>query len=206
MSTWVFVRHGESEANAQGWLAGHHDVPLTPLGRAQAEALRATLAPRPLGRVLCSDLRRARDTARAAVDGRGLAITEVPALRERDLGAWACRPRQELRQSGELNVLLGWWSRPPGGESHQDLALRALRWLAQDPGGPGETLLVGHGGLNRVLLGLLDGTPLDQIGGHRIANAEVQVRTLPTGRWAALLAQVESLRAHTPPGASHGPR
>ena len=32
MSQWIFLRHGESVANAGGFLAGWDDVPLTPLG------------------------------------------------------------------------------------------------------------------------------------------------------------------------------
>lgn len=195
-SLWVFARHGESEANAQGWLAGHYDVDLTPTGEAQAAALARELSGRRFDRVLCSDLRRARRTAEAVLLGRDTPLEVVPALRERDLGAWACRSRQALRDSGELRTLLGWWEHPPGGESHQHLALRALRWLAQDPGVVGDTLVVGHGGLNRVLLGLLDGKPLEEIGVHRIANIETHEREVPPGRWAVLLALVEAL---TPP-------
>ena len=57
----ILVRHGETEANARGLLLGRADPPLTTRGRQQAAALSAALAT-PY-RVVCSPLRRARDTA-----------------------------------------------------------------------------------------------------------------------------------------------
>jgi broad specificity phosphatase PhoE len=57
------VRHGQTAANAAGQLLGRADVPLTDLGRRQAEALGSAL--RPVDRVISSPLQRARDTAAA---------------------------------------------------------------------------------------------------------------------------------------------
>ena len=45
-TTWHFVRHGQSVANAEGWVAGHVDTPLTELGKHQARQLRWILARR----------------------------------------------------------------------------------------------------------------------------------------------------------------
>ena len=62
----VLVRHGQSELNAAGRLAGRLDTPLTELGVAQAKAMAASLAD--LGEpaaVISSPLQRARDTAAA---------------------------------------------------------------------------------------------------------------------------------------------
>jgi len=55
------VRHGQTAANAAGQLLGRADVPLTDIGRRQAEAMGAAL--RPVDRVISSPLQRARDTA-----------------------------------------------------------------------------------------------------------------------------------------------
>jgi broad specificity phosphatase PhoE len=53
------------------------------------------------------------------------------------------------------------------------------------PSGP--ILLVGHGGLIRVLLGLIDDTPTDQIGKLNIPNAVPIERTIADGRWGKIL-------------------
>lgn len=57
-----FVRHGESEFNAQG-LHQHADVPLSALGRRQAEVLAKRFREVPLGVVISSPYLRARETA-----------------------------------------------------------------------------------------------------------------------------------------------
>jgi len=65
------VRHGE--VPGEGVLHGHVDVPLTPRGREQMEAVASRLAAEPLAGVYSSDLQRARDGARfaAVVDHTG---------------------------------------------------------------------------------------------------------------------------------------
>lgn len=59
----VVVRHGRTEANAEGRLLGHLDVPLDDVGLAQADRLADAVGP--IDRVITSPLRRARQTASA---------------------------------------------------------------------------------------------------------------------------------------------
>lgn len=73
MPLWTFVRHGQSVANLEGWLAGHHDAPLTEQGRAEARAARMGLTELRPTRAFCSDLSRAHQTARLL-----LAEVEIP--------------------------------------------------------------------------------------------------------------------------------
>ena len=196
----MLARHGESVANAQGWLAGFKDVALTPTGQAQARALAEELAAVPFGRVISSDLTRAVETARPIAEGRvGVPWLITEALRERDLGEWAEVTRESLRASGEMSRLISWWGRPPGGESHDDLMRRALPILASLPTLDAPSLLVGHGGLNRALLGLIDGLPLEEIGARRIQNVEWRAVQVPEGGFLALLDVLPS------PPASPGP-
>jgi bisphosphoglycerate-dependent phosphoglycerate mutase len=54
MPTWIFVRHGQSVANREGWLAGHYDAPLTDQGEAEAIAARCVLVDPLPGRAFCS--------------------------------------------------------------------------------------------------------------------------------------------------------
>jgi broad specificity phosphatase PhoE len=189
MGRWWFVRHGESTANAEGWLAGHHDAPLTARGVAQAEALQPSLASLSPQRVLSSDLQRAWRTAELAWGAREPAIEQVEALRERHLGDWEQRTRASLRARGEMPVLLTWDEGPPDGESQLALSRRVLTWLAGHDDGR-DTLLFAHGGLIRCVVGLLDDTPRGAIGRHRVDNTQVIERQVARGTWRLLLASL----------------
>jgi 2,3-bisphosphoglycerate-dependent phosphoglycerate mutase len=184
-----FVRHGESVANAEGWLAGHRDVPLTERGLAQATVLRTTLAGVRPDRVVTSDLKRAVDTAAIAWNHRLPPAKRATAVRERHLGAWEGRPLVELVGGDEMNVLLSWDQGPPDGESHAILARRALGFLVDIDDGQ-STLIFGHGGWIRSVVGLVDGVSTDQIGTFKVGNTEVVVRDVPVGTWATLLAGI----------------
>jgi alpha-ribazole phosphatase len=190
MSCWVFLRHGQSQANAEGWLSGHVDTPLTALGCAQARKAGERLQHQPFSRVLSSDLIRAKHTAELVLEDRGLAILAHPELRERDLGDWAEKPLAEIRSEGQSHCLIDWNGHPPGGESMAVLAARVLPFLAAQPAIEGNTLVVAHGGLIRVILGLLDDVETTEIGKNKIANCEPHVREIGPGRFAALMEQI----------------
>ncbi|MGI9032783.1 MAG: histidine phosphatase family protein [Acidimicrobiales bacterium] len=59
----VLVRHGRTDANAAHLLQGRLDLPLDAQGRRQAELLAAAGVAREADLVVCSPLRRARETA-----------------------------------------------------------------------------------------------------------------------------------------------
>jgi broad specificity phosphatase PhoE len=150
MPRWVFLRHGESEANRVRCVTGQSDSPLTDLGREQAAAAGQALADQLFQRALCSDLSRARDTARIVLTGRDVELEETPLLAERDVGTFSGRNLDELRDSGENHLLLGWHTRPPEGESMACVALRVLPFLASLEPAEGPVLLVAHGGVLRA--------------------------------------------------------
>lgn len=182
-----FVRHGESVANASGFLAGHHDSPLTPRGEAQARALAPALAALAPERLVASDLRRAWGTAALAWPADQPPLERTAALRERHLGDWERRDHASLRATGDNAALLSWRGTPPRGESHEMLARRVLTWLAEHDDGR-RTVLFVHGGLIRAVVGLIDGTPHDRIGQWKVKNTEIVARSTPPERWAELLA------------------
>jgi broad specificity phosphatase PhoE len=160
-TTFYFVRHGESEANAAQRFAGQSDSPLTDLGRRQAEAVAAALGGVHFDRVVSSDLSRARDTAEAIARRHGLAVETFRELREVDMGAAAGRDFEDARThpdwSPEFARFLQW----PEGESLDEALARmtaTLDRLIRES--PGKTIcVVGHGGTTRILvshfLGLL---------------------------------------------------
>lgn len=84
----VFCRHGETESNVGGWLAGSLDVSLTDRGWAQATAAAAALAAQgsPVSAIYASPQRRALETAGVIGAALGLAVTAVPGLEERRWG------------------------------------------------------------------------------------------------------------------------
>ena len=189
MGRWWFIRHGQSEANAGDWLAGHRDVALTARGRQEALAVAPIVASLPIRRIVTSDLRRAWHTAVLAWGDRPGHIERHAGLRERHLGGWEGVAIADLRAAGAMETLLSWRGRPPGGESHRDLGERVLRWLAFHDDGR-DTAAFLHGGLIRVVEGLLDGVAPEEIGRRRVANTEIVTRDVPAGRWATLLEEL----------------
>jgi len=186
MARWIFVRHGESVANAEGWLAGHRDTPLTVLGERQAQTMRPVIEQAAPARAFASDLVRARRTAEILLETVTIPLQLTPALRERSLGQWEGRDKAGLRQAGDLQIALTLHGRPPEGESLDDVACRALAFLHAVDDGTGPTLIVAHGGLIRVVLGLLDRLPERAIGTWNIRNTEVLVRDTDVGTWGNL--------------------
>ena len=181
-----FVRHGESSANAEAWLAGHGDAPLTERGVAQAIALRDVLREHSFDRVLSSDLSRARRTAETIIEGRGLTLVTSPSLRERSCGQWERRTIAELEASGDIDLLQQFDGRSPGGESLRDVAKRVLLGLPALLG-DGDTLIVAHGAMMRATIGVLDRVPFDRICDWKPSNCEVATRELSLADLAAAL-------------------
>ena len=87
MSTRIcFIRHGETDWNAEKRIQGQLDIPLNEIGRAQALAMASYAAHFDFATVYSSDLNRAKQTAEALIEGRGLKVKALPQLRERHYG------------------------------------------------------------------------------------------------------------------------
>lgn len=91
--TIVFETHSTSLDNEAGLASGHYDVALSPLGELQARQLGERLASERIDIVFCSDLGRARRTARQAFAPRGISIVADARLREVGYGALTRSPR-----------------------------------------------------------------------------------------------------------------
>jgi broad specificity phosphatase PhoE len=137
--SFYYLRHGETEANANHIIAGSLDVDLTPLGREQALLAARALAHEPITAVYSSPLNRARETAEPVAAALGLPVTIIADIAERNWGELEGKPR-DTRVRG---------TRPAGSESIQDYSVRVLRGLAKvDSARP---LVVAHSGVFRVL-------------------------------------------------------
>lgn len=188
MARWLFLRHGESVANAERWYAGQVDSPLTDRGRAQAQHARAAVADCGAARALVSDLSRARETAAIVLAERPLPIAFHAELRERSCGSWERRTIDSMRADGHFEQFYLWDWRPPGGESLRDVTHRVAGFLATMDDGC-DTLVVCHGAVMRAVIGFLDGRPTGEIGRWRPENCQLVEREVPLGGWAALAAR-----------------
>ncbi len=93
--TIVFVRHGQSQANAGGVTIGHAEVSLTDEGHAQAQRLADSgVLPAEPPRVLSSPFMRAMETARPYAQRTGRDLELVPALREFDMVGPEATPQE----------------------------------------------------------------------------------------------------------------
>jgi len=144
----VFViRHGQTAWSAVGRHTGRTDLPLTPIGRQQGEALGKLLADRSFDLVLTSPLERARVTCELA--GFGDRAEIEPDLAEWDYGEFEGQSTKEIRQR-----IPGWsiWTHPlEDGESLEDLAIRADRMIDRVRKVDGDVALFGHSHALRVL-------------------------------------------------------
>src|SRR6266545_5850147 len=96
MTTILLVRHGETDWNAERRVQGHSDTPLNETGRAQAVALADALEGKEIDAVYSSDLLRAHETARIVAKRRGLEVTAIRDLRERNFGTWEGLTDEEI--------------------------------------------------------------------------------------------------------------
>lgn len=87
-TTLIFVRHGFSVSNDQKYFTGNLDIPLTELGRLQAEKCAEYLKEFSVDYIYASDLSRAMDTAKPISEAFHMPVHPDPALREIQAGEW----------------------------------------------------------------------------------------------------------------------
>lgn len=144
---FLFVRHGQTEYNVRGILAGSTDVALTETGLREAAAAAEILAGEALRAVCSSPLKRARDTARLIAAPHNLPVTIIENLRERDWGEW----------EGQVFPADLGHPQPPGGEALEAYLARVERALDAFFAltGDGPAVMVAHGGIFHALSRLL---------------------------------------------------
>ena len=81
-----FLRHGETDWNAQGISQGNVDIPLNATGIAQARAAAQKLRNRGIATIVSSPLSRAKVTAEFVGEALGLSVAIDPDLREVGFG------------------------------------------------------------------------------------------------------------------------
>src|SRR5665213_952335 len=168
MPTIYYIRHGETEWNADGRLQGTQDIPLNDLGREQAAHAGGILVDlfardrrsenslafvaSPLGRAR-STMELVRGALRLpphdyAIDDR---------LREIGYGHWEGSTLSQM-QASDPEVFAArqaakWTVPPPGGESYAEVQARISAWYH---GLTADTVALAHGGTARALMVVLD--------------------------------------------------
>ena len=164
------VRHGavQREGNGKRFI-GQLDLPLSCEGIQQLQRLKAELHDAQLSAVFCSDLKRSVETA-AILTEMSPVLTPIqkPDLREINLGEWegltfdevSRRHPEHFRERGRDIVHY----QPPGGESFLDCAKRVIpAFYEMIHATRGNILIVGHAGVNRIMLCQVLGKSLENL-------------------------------------------
>lgn len=161
-----FIRHGQTDWNAERRYQGHADIPLNETGRTQAarngETLKGAIGEARGIAFIASPLIRAIETleivrAAMALPAKRYAIDDR--LIEIDLGAWNGKTHDEVAAEDpgvhERREKEKWAFRTPGGESYAEAAARVRNFLAalDRP-----AVIAGHGASGRILRAYLLGT------------------------------------------------
>ena len=175
--TLYFIRHGETDWNRAQRYQGRQDVPLNATGRSQASR-NGRLLVEMLGHgsgapdYVASPLLRARETMEIVRRELGLAPDAYRTddrLAEIRYGHWEGQLWGELPRTDPDGYAAReadpWGWQPVGGESYRMLSDRVALWLAEVRR---DAVVVSHGGVSRVLRGLVL-----QLGGNEIARLEV---------------------------------
>ncbi len=146
---FYFLRHGQTGCNALRVFQAP-DEPLSELGLQQAAHAAELLAGEPIRTIVCSDARRAFDTAHTVAAALRLTPTAHETLRERNFGALI----------GTSSANIDWACEPEGGETLAQFVSRKRTALDAALRQPAPVLVVAHGGTLYVLAALL-GVPVD---------------------------------------------
>jgi broad specificity phosphatase PhoE len=187
-----FVRHGETDWNAAQRYQGQHDIHLNATGRAQARRNGLVLSEllgaeaRSLDYV-ASPLRRAGETME--IVRRELSLppggyrTDIR-LSEVHYGHWQGQLYEDVATFDPVGFAARqvdkWNWQPASGESYRMLSDRVALWLQEVRQ---NTIVASHGGVSRVLRGLVLELSAERIFALEVPQDKVLVLTAGNARW-----------------------
>ena len=167
MTTLLLVRHGLTDANAGGLLAGWTPgVHLAEKGRDQAQALSQRLSAVPVAAVVSSPLERCQETAAAIVAGRDIDVVTDDRLGECRYGDWTGQELKKLVKDPMWKVVQAHPSAAvfPGGEALRETQARAVEAIRDHNsklGADATWIAVTHGDVIKSVLADALGMHLD---------------------------------------------
>jgi len=166
-TTLYFVRHGETDWNAEKRMQGQWESTLTERGRGHAEANAALVAALGVDALYASPLQRTRESAAPLAAMTGLSPAFDDRLKEWDAGDWSGVLYAEI--PGRWPVEWAAWRadmwrvRAPGGENLEDLTDRGGAFLdemlTREAGR--RAAIVSHGFIGRAMIARLAGLAPD---------------------------------------------
>ena len=143
---WL-IRHGETAWSLSGAHTGLTDLPLTPAGEARAAKIAGSLAGQSFALVLTSPLQRARRTCELAGFG---AVAEIePNLVEWNYGDYEGLTTDQIRRDRPGWTVFG--DGVPGGETVEQVAVRAQAVIDRALAVDGNVALFAHGHILRIM-------------------------------------------------------
>ncbi|HWR41702.1 histidine phosphatase family protein [Sporomusa sp.] len=152
------IRHGKITVDGHDRrYIGHIDVPLSDEGIRQAQVLGNVLSRKNIVSIFCSDLSRSVLTARIISRSVNKQPIIRPDIREISMGEWEGKSFREIEQNYPEEYSRRGQNiadyRVPGGESFSEGQARVITAFADiAASNEGNVLIVGHAGINRLLL------------------------------------------------------
>ena len=180
------ARHGETDLNVDERYQGSSNLPLNHAGMTQARRLAQAL-PGDITHIVSSPQQRTLQTALTVAQARGLKVTVMPGLRERDFGEFEGLTLPQVAQRypalWQAGIITAWDMPPPSGETTRQVVQRVSAVVAELQACHGEhevLLLCVPGFVIRALRYLLDGLcEAEFFDAPRLGNAEFLVRHWP---------------------------
>ena len=141
-----FLRHGETDWNAQGISQGNVDIPLNDVGLAQARAAAPLLRNRGIASIVASPLSRARVTAEIVAEVLALPVRLDDGLREVAFGV-----QEGQKMADWFAAWVEGVRTPEGAETFAALRVRAVAAVNRAVALPPVVLVVAHGAMFRAL-------------------------------------------------------
>ncbi len=166
------TRHGETDSNKEGRIAGSIDLPLNQTGTEQAMVAAQKLKNENIDYIICSNLIRAKETAEIIQKEIGGEIIIDPELREREYGVVEGMYGKDIKPLKTYQ----YEGKPENGESYKEVEERIHNaFVSHRKKFEGKNILVvSHGGALRTLMKrLLDLDPMEMLARTAIKNADV---------------------------------
>ena len=175
-----YVRHGQTDLNlAKKMQGGGTEKELNETGVSQAYNTKKELENVKYDLVICSPMKRAKQTAEIINEGRDIPIITDERIRERKLGDYEGRDVTEEMEKRIWNYDLNY--QIPGGENLHDFEKRILDFFEdiKQKYADKTVLIVAHGGIAKVIKMHLYGMPksknLSEIGMENCEIIEAEI-------------------------------
>lgn len=155
--SFYFIRHGQTDWNKEQRLQGQTDIPLNAMGREQAEALQALVAPINITHVYYSPLSRAQETMHIACKHLNVPKVALEGLKELHCGEWEGTVCDEIKKETLFSPIQH--IVPKNGESYpifHERVIGSVNTVLEQI--DGQVLFVGHGGNFRAFCRAMETT------------------------------------------------